>query len=76
VGWEGLVDRAGAPVPFDAGHLEVLDEVLTEKELWELYWAGGSDLDEADRAFFESRPSSSPAASASQESKAATPESA
>jgi hypothetical protein len=71
VGWKGLVDAAGVAIEFDAARLqELLDGVLTDMELWELYSAGASDLDEADRKNFDLQSSSAPDSSASQASAA------
>jgi hypothetical protein len=60
-GWEKLAGPDGAAVPFNAGNLKLLDDILTEGELWELCIAGSSELDEADRKNSDSPPSSSSA---------------
>lgn len=76
-GWEGLrapathAEPLGPAVPFRAGHLEDLDLALTDTEIWELFYAGASELDDEDLRFFASRPSSAPAGSANREPRAA-----
>jgi hypothetical protein len=65
-GWRGLVDRQGQPVLYDGSKLpELLDDLLTEKELWELYYVGANEMEEADLDFFASRPNMPPDVSAS-----------
>jgi hypothetical protein len=70
-GWRNLVyppgagpDLAGKPVPYDPARLDVLDDVLLDAELWQLYWAGASEIDEDDRKNSASPPSSPAAKSA------------
>jgi hypothetical protein len=64
-GWENLTGPDALAVPYDAANIQVLDDVLTDNELWELYWAGGEEIDEADLNFFDSPPSSPAGTSAS-----------
>jgi hypothetical protein len=67
-GWENLRQPANdehSEIAFDPEHLDVLEYVLTERELWELYHAAGSDVDEQDVGFFDSPQSSPPGGSAS-----------
>ena len=81
-GWEGLRNRKGQDivyVPASEGEsqrqaserIAAVEDALIDKEIWELYWAGASEVDEADLRFFESRPSTPPATSASPDPKGA-----
>ncbi|HUT58862.1 MAG TPA: hypothetical protein VNA25_13530 [Phycisphaerae bacterium] len=65
VGWENLHRPDGADVPYAADRLTDLDDVLTDRELWELYFAGMTELDGADLGFSGSQSSSSTGESAS-----------
>ncbi len=63
-GWENLRGGDGQEIGFDAANLVALDDVLTDSELWELYWAAAHELDADDSDFFGSRPSTPPDGSA------------
>jgi len=65
-GWTNLHGRDGADVPFDAARISVLDDILTDRELWELYLAAGYEIDEEDRKNSDGRPNASPEGSAAQ----------
>ncbi|HUX15569.1 MAG TPA: hypothetical protein VMW52_03800 [Phycisphaerae bacterium] len=59
VGWDKLVDPDGLAVPFDPEKLEALDGVLTDRELWLLYYAAQNELTGDDLKNSESRRNSS-----------------
>jgi hypothetical protein len=80
VGWRDLKDAAGAAVAFPSAEAKspkpealqsLLDDLLTEGELWELYWAAIHELSESDRKNFESLLNTASAGSAADSAKSA-----